>query len=440
MENSQLGTKSKRALEILKRVPGGDKIVAMDEKTPPKVVESKTPVVDKKYVKPNTTDEGFDMNPETSDEAPKSAKTVEPPKTIDTSKEPTEESLPNDFIPDDPDEVDEVIDKKATIKQNFINLRTKLKAKNKEWKSLKEEAETLKKKVTEFETGVAIPEIVEKQNERLAYLEKFEHLYNFEGSPYAQETFIKPLTEEHGKLEELAKGYTNVTPEVLAKIKNAETEAERNKLLINAFGDEVGAFEAKTIIRNIQKIKGEFEKAKNDPSKSLAKYQAENDRILAERRSKANEGIIHGAKTGWSESLLHLREDNRFPEITYREGDTEHNDNYVRPILTKASQEYGRFVRTLAENGLEQLPKEESVALARAFQLAHQAAVVAVERDRLAKENTELRQLIQKRTHLNRPSINGGGDSTGSRPSVPGRVGVGPENAGRNVLARVTGK
>lgn len=436
MENSQLGTRSKRAVEILRRVPGGDKIVAMEEKVPPKTVTSTPPVDDKKVLpKGDTTDEGFEMNP-----AGDTGTQQEPPKTIDTSKEPVEEGLPNDFIPDDPDEVDEVIDKKATIKQNFINLRTKLKAKNKEWKTLKEKVEGLEKENTDFKTGVAIPEIVEKQNERLAHLEKFEHLYNFEGSPYAQETFIKPIIAEEQRLEELAKGYANVTPDVLKTIMNAETEAQRNKLLITAFGDEVGAFEAKTIIRNIQRIKGEFEKARTEPSKSLAKFQSENDRILAARRQAANDGIIHAAKSGWSESLTHLRADDRFPEITFREGDTEHNDNYVRPILTKASQEYGRFIRTLAENGLEQLPKDESIALARFCQLGHQAAVIGIERDKLAKRVAELEAVIQKRTHLNRPSINGGGDSTGQRPSVPGKVGVGAENAGRKVLARVSGK
>lgn len=432
---SNIEPKQSRAIGLLKRIPGGEQVI---KESPKSVVSTPsapsvpvpnnvapTPPEPPKVVEATAVKEPeFDINP-TKPAADK----------IELNKEP----IPKEFLPEDPtDEIDQLMEPNESIGKNFKNLRTRLKSVNKLSKEQGVELEALRKKVTDYENGLAVPEITAQQTARIEELERFEKIVNFKSSPVYQEKYINPIKAEEEKLAQLATEYS-IDPKNLEAAMSATTAADANRILTQLFKDDIGALEAKSIIKNINKIRSDAQEAEKEPAQIYAKMQEESNRIIQEKRARANEAIAHVSKDAWSESLQHLRTDPRFPEITYKEGDTEHNDRYVRPILTKAGQEYGKIIRTLAENGLSELPKDLSVALARMTQLAHQSAAIAVQRDSLSKRVQELEDIINRKNMINRPGVNStSGNGTVSSGSTSKAVGA--ANAGRNVLNRVMGK
>lgn len=342
-------------------------------------------------------------------------------------------------ILDDPSgEIEQIAGKESENDSSVIKkMRSALKNATQQVKSHNTELETLRKKVTDYENGLAVPEVTAAQLARIEELEKYEKLYNLKATPAYREKYVKPIEEEKSKLQSLAKDY-GVSEEVLNAAFNAPTAAETNRILSQSFQDDVGALEAKSLLRNIKKIQTEAHEAEKEPVQTFSRLQEESDRIMQEKRQRANEAIVYTSKDAWSEALLGLREDNRFPELVYREGDTEHNEKYVRPTLTKAGQEFGKIVKTLAQNGLTEMPKDLGIAMSRMCQLAHQAGILAHHREQLANRVAELENLLGIKNGLDRPGVNstGGGMVTSNQTSR----GVGVKTAARNVLSRVMGK
>lgn len=420
---------SARTKDIFKRVSGGEHILKQAPNAP-----VATGVEPRGTNAPSVIDTPeFDINP------PQKTEIV--PQKIESALKAdnalrAHDALPEDFVPEDPsDEIDQLIDPKENIGLHLKKFRTKLKSVNKDLRSQREENETLKKKVTDYESGLAVPETLAQMQARIDQLETYEKLYNFKASPVYQQKFAQPLQEEHQKLKDLATEY-DIDKESLNSVLSAGSAQETNRLLSQLFTDEVGALEAKSILRNIKKIQNEAGEAEKEPASALVRMQTENERIIQDRRAREHATIANVSKDAWVEALQHLRVDNRFPEITYREGDTEHNEKYVRPLLTKAGYEYGKMIKEIAQNGIT---KDVSRAIARMTQLSHQAAVVGLERDRLQKRVQELEGLLNSKVGITRPGVNStsGGNSVSSNGTTKA---VGAQNAGRRVLEKVLGK
>lgn len=420
-----LGSTSPRAVNLLKRVQGDTKIVPDNVKLPtPPPPAGVPPVVESKPAEAPVSGD-YDLNPPQPEET---KETVEPKK----------EATPADFVPEDPtDEIDALFDPKDPAGANFKKLRTKLKSLNSEHKKNVEELSTLRKKVTDYESGIEVPEVTKGQLKRIQELEVYEKLYNFKGSAVYQEKFAKPIQEDQEKLALIAKEH-NVSTDVVNAAILADTTVKENQIISEHFKDDLSRLEVKSLIKSLKKTQDAALEAEKEPAKSLARMQQENDAILAEKRSKANEGIVYASKGAWTESLVELRKDSRFPEITFREGDSEHNERFVKPILTKAAQEYGRIVRTLAQHGLTELPVDVAMALARMTQLAHQSAAIGYDRDQKSARVHELETLMRQKGMIHRPGVNSTAGSN-TAPVTP-TTAVGPENAGRKVLSRVMGK
>lgn len=417
-EQTPSAPKVSRAAALVNRVQA-----EMQPKPPveaPPVVQSVKPAPKQEAVAvPTDRPNEYEINPK--------PKQVSPEKPVST-----------DVIEDPTGEIEQIAGKESENDSSVIKkMRSALKNATQQVKSHSTELEMLRKKVTDYENGLAVPEVTAAQLARIEELEKYEKLYNLKATPAYREKYVKPIEEEKAKLQSLAKDY-GVTEEVLNAAFNAPTAAETNRILSQSFQDDVGALEAKSLLRNIKKIQSEAQEAEKEPVQTFSRLQEESDRIMQEKRQRANEAIVHTSKDAWSEALLSLREDNRFPELVYREGDTEHNEKYVRPTLTKAGQEFGKIVKTLAQNGLTEMPKDLGIAMSRMCQLAHQAGILAHHREQLANRVAELENLLGIKNGLDRPGVNstGGGMVTSNQTSR----GVGVKNAARNVLSRVMGK
>lgn len=290
-------------------------------------------------------------------------------------------------------------------------LRGTLKTLSKQNDTYKTELETTKKRLTDFETGLAMPETITQMQAKIEELSRYEEMVNLKKSPAYKRKYIEPLTAETEKLSTMAKEY-GVAPEVLEAARNATSVADTNRILSQAFRDNIGALEAKGIIANIKKIEKEAAEAEKTPSQALAAIQSEHEQWAQAEREREVGVISNTARDTWTESIVELRKDPRFPELQFREGDTEHNEKVVLPIITRAGQEYGKIVKTLVDNGLRSMPREVGIAMSKMVQLAHQAGILAVERDKLSNRVKELEGLLKDRHSVNRPGMT-------NRPSTP---------------------
>lgn len=432
----KLGSVKPRALNALARVPGGAELIKQEGGVVPNAapVTPPSPPAAVSTVADPADDFKFDVS---APSAPQDAvKPVVPPVAV----KPVVADAPQDVEA----EIDGLAEPKDTVAaENFRKLRTKAKSEYKERRRLQTELEQTMKKVKDYETGVALPEVVQQQTNRIAELEKYEQLFNFRGSPVYQEKFGKPIEQDTTALNKIAADY-GVSSEVVDAVLATDNTADLDRMLSQSFPNTIGAMEAKTLISRIRATRNAAAEAERNAASSSAQLQQENDAIINSRKRQAHEAISHVARKAWDVSVGSLNEDERFTDIHWRHGDTEHNEMYVKPVLTKASQEFGRTVRMLAEHGLTNLPEELAIKLAKSDQLAHYSAVLVHERNELAKQVAELKQALKRTTSITRPSLHGGTSSPSSSymngAALAPNQAVGADRAGSKVLARVLGK
>lgn len=330
------------------------------------------------------------------------------------------------------DEIDMLIDPKGTSAENFKKLRTKLKTINTEYKTASQELETLRKKVSDYDTGLATPAQLQEYQDRIQALEVYEKMYNLKTSPAYVEAIAKPLQETKTKLIELAKDY-EVDLTVLDEALSITNRAELNRLLTNHF-DEVGALEVKSLLGKMQEINNKAAEADKEPSIALQRLNAQTEQSMQAKRQMEIDEITTTSKSAWVESLTSLREEDHVG-LSFRDGDTEHNETIARPILNKAGRDYGVVVKALAEQGLKTLPKEVSYVIARSIQLAHESAYLRHQNEQMKTELVTLRQRVGNLNNLNRPNANGFRSNSSPVGDTREKGGVG---AARAALARAT--
>lgn len=359
----------------------------------------------------------------------------EPPKTQmeQNVEEVRKELLPKELLPETiEDEVDEAINPNENIAKNFGNLRKKAKADLKRRQEVEAELEANRLKLQEYETGLAVPELYQQQADRIAKLERYEVLYALEDSPAFQEKIVKPKVDEINKFSQIAKD-NQVDPAILDQLLSTTDNLQRNRILSQHFKDEVSILEAKSIVKNIEKLDGEAAALRKDPANSLAALQSENERFKEERKMAATKAVVDSSKRAWINTLTELKADKRFPEFSFRDGDTQYNEQVVRPMLTKAAQEYSRFIKGFVDAGGNQLTDDMAKASAKLFLLAHQSAAATVERDRLLAENADLKKRLGVRADINRPGVTG---NNVTPSQTPGQKPVGGRKAAQNAFAR----
>lgn len=332
----------------------------------------------------------------------------------------------------DVDDVDRIIDIKGTSAENMKRLRYKLKGTHSELQAAKTQLETLQQKVSQYESGHVVPEEIATLQSRIEELEPFQKIYSLETSPAYLEAVAKPREAIKNELVTLANDY-KVSLEILDEAVSATNRAERNRLLGQHF-DEVGALEAKSLITKLVEIGEKDVEYRKEPSAAMARLHATTQASLEAKRKSELDSITSVSKSAWSESLIALREEDHVA-LSFKDGDTEHNETIVRPLLNKASKDFGAVVKILAENGLKQLPQETSYIIARAIQLSHESAVLRLENSQIKEELQTLRRRVGDLNSLNRPGASGGGSSSNAGQREKGGVG-----AARAALAKVTSK
>lgn len=304
---------------------------------------------------------------------------------------------------------------------NFKKLREVVKETK---KSLQEKEELLAKTNSElekFRTGEVVPETLQKQQARIAELERFEKIVSLKTSPEYQEKYIKPLKSITERLDVLAADY-KIPPEMLKSAISIKNQAELNGFLSENF-DNVGAMEAKQLITQARDLQNSAQVAENEPSAALQNLIEEGQRADTVRKAQQRNAIAEQSKSAWMDSLINIKKEGKILELIPKDGDSEYNDKYVNPILQAASSEYGKLVTMLAENGLTQLPKDVAYALSRLTQLAHASALSIESRKISMNEAQTLKDNVKRSTRYERPQIGGGfGKGGDAPPAAPSGV------------------
>jgi hypothetical protein len=123
----------------------------------------------------------------------------------------------------------------------------------------------------------------------------------------------------------------------------------------------------------------------------------------------------------------------------YQEGDVDHNNKVVKPIVEAAASEYGKLVKELVANGLEELLKPLASALSRLCQLAHASAVAIDSRERAISMAEELQTNTQRTNRYARPSVSG---KVGSGKTSQNGTGgpSSPMEAAESILRQIRGR
>lgn len=314
----------------------------------------------------------------------------------------------DDIIPENPE------------KEHWVKLRTKTKELKESLSQTQAERDELKQKVTRYETGEVVPEILHEQEERITKLSHYEKLHNLKMSSEYTDKFTKPINSTVSRLRETFTEY-GVPPEqvdqAITHAMNTGSRTQLNAFLSDVFSDTVGAEEAKKDILSLKQLQTDASEAEKEPGKILEHLQEEAKKIQTLKQQERIGKISENARTSWADSLNEIRSENQVHELIRRVDDPEFNAKFVDPILTKSAQEYGRIVTELTRLGIEEIPKELAKGLAKLVSLAYASSTAIASRDAAINRLSEVESSADRLNNLMRPRV-GGGNANGSKPAA----------------------
>lgn len=371
---------------------------------------------------------------ETAQTYPSNPSPTEIPRTEAAPTTPTPPSTPTETP--EPNFEDETVEI-APEAVNFKKLRTKYKATSKTLKEREEETVSLRTKLKSYEEGEATPEVVRTLKERIEKLEPLEKIHNIKSSDAYRERIVTPMQNKTAELTALATDY-GIPNEVIEEAIDITNAKDLNRFVLNNFGDEVGALEAKNKIVEIQKLRNEAKTLEKEPDTYAEKlereYQVANQAKDIERKNK----IVSTSRSAFGESLNEILSKGEVRELMPRDNDPEYNERYGPALQAKAAENYGQMVRELAELGVKDLPPATAKALSN-FALYGIAGMVATKRAEAAEKYIEEmeRNSIRTTKYL-RPGIGGsGGGQVAAPPQVKAAT---TQDAARAHLESVLGR
>lgn len=307
---------------------------------------------------------------------------------------------------------------RSTKEENFRNLRNALKASNNRVSELETEIaakdEELKKldSVSELESQLA------EANAKLEKLQKYEDIIGLYGTEGFKEEYYDKVDNIKSDIMSLATDY-GVGEDVINHAIGITNQRQLNEFL----GQYFDVYSVQDIRKNIKEIQGILnarEEAENNPVKTR-EYLLTNFAKKKDAQEKQNrENIKLASMSAWTEmSETYSNPSSGVEILQEKKGNKEHNDTRLG-ILNNSSQEFGKLVAVLTDNGLRSLPSNVARALASRFQLGETAAYAIVQAESLKKENDELRAELKKFTNYSRPLGNAGSSSTVTGKNLAG--------------------
>lgn len=317
---------------------------------------------------------------------------------------------------------------RSTKEENFRNLRNALKASNNRVSELETEIAAKEEELKKLESVSELEAQLAEANAKLEKLQKYEDIIGLYGTEGFKEEYYDRVDNIKKDIMSLANDY-GIGEDVIDHAITITNQRQLNEFLGQYF-DVYSVQDIRKSVKEIQGILNAREEAENNPVKTreylLTNFAKKKDAMDKQSR----ENIKLASMSAWTEmSETYSNPASGVDILQEKKGNKEHNDTRLG-ILNNSSQEFGKLVAVLTDNGLRSLPSNVARALASRFQLGETAAYAIVQAESLKKENDELRAELKKFTNYSRPL-----GSAGSSSAVTGKNTGTTELKGRD-LAR----
>lgn len=292
--------------------------------------------------------------------------------------------------------------------------------------------EDAQKKVKAYETGEAIPEVINQKEQEISELSRYKKLHNLKGSKEYQEAVTQPLESHRNRLKAYAEEY-GIPEDVLV---NASSLAPRdqNEFLSNHF-DSIAGTEVKSIFGNIRALSHKAQEMEAEPAKALQALQEESKRINEVKKIETRNKVFGQAKDSWAESIFNIQERGEIDELLLKENDEDHNNRFTRPLRTAAANEYTKIMKEVVksmESG--EVSKNLTDALSNMTLLAMGSATAIEARKHYKKQAVETESAMERLNKLIRPSI---GNNTNFSPTTSNNTKAQPKSVDDHATALI---
>jgi hypothetical protein len=353
---------------------------------------------------------------ETSVEEPRSTSLFDKPKA-DSVREYN--NHPETITPDISDEEIEAHSKAESIREDYRSLAKAHRVMKKTYKEKLAELEAMQEEISKYKTGAVMPDKIQELSQEVARLKTYEQVVDLKSSREYQEKFLEPLNTSISEIVAYGKEY-NIPENIMQKAVDITNEAELNSFLSDHF-DDIGALEVKQKIKQARQLKKSAVDAEKNPTATIETLRQQRiEREQAEKQAALNRAVSI-TETSWQDAVNEIQMSKNIPELTYREGDVEHNEKVVAPIMSQASADYAKVVKALIEEGgLKEMPAQLAKVISKMMLLAHSSSIAINSRDQAVDYAGRVVQDAQKINALVRPSLGKtAGNATVGNPAGP---------------------
>lgn len=330
------------------------------------------------------------------------------------STESEQDSASKEDIPEkDPSEVEltenPLSSTRSTKEENFKNLRNALKASNFRVSELETELKAKEEELKKLDSVSELEAQLQEATSKLEKLQKYEDIIGLYGTEGFKEEYYDKVDSIKSDIMDIANDY-GVEDSIIDQAIKITNQKQLNEFLGQYF-DVYSVQDIRKNIKEIQSILEAREDAENNPVKTreylLTNFAKKKDAM----DKQARENIKLASMSAWTEmNETYSNPTSGVDILQEKRGDKNHNDTR-ESILNTASQEFGKLMAMLTDNGLRSLPSNVARALASRFQLGEVAAYAIVQSEGLKKENDELKAELKKFTNYSRPLGNAGSSS-----------------------------
>lgn len=273
-------------------------------------------------------------------------------------------------------------------------------------RSRDEELEQVRQELSKYQTGEAVPDVIQELNQKLDEAEKYRKIVDLKSSREYQSSFVKPMREMYSSLMEYAKEY-GLDQQTVNQLVNTENSAQINQILSRKV-DPIGGIEVKKLVMDMHALKRKANEAEADPANSLERLVTEAANAREDAHRVSTDNLISASKQAWTDVSARIHSDGVFVEMITRDDDPDFNEKWAKPLQKHASTEYGKMIKMLAEHGLTNPPKELLQTLSWYAQLAAVAPTLAKTRNELLAEIDNREKSVKRNSQFIRPKLGGG--------------------------------
>lgn len=303
--------------------------------------------------------------------------------------------------------------KKKTKADNMKNLRNSLKESRTTIDDLTTQLETATGKVKDIPDIETLQKTLEEKDTRIEELKKFEDLLGLYQTDGFKEKYYDGVDNQISAAVDIAKDY-EVSEDIINQAVKITNRKELTAHLLNYF-DQVSINDVRPLIIEAQKLLKERDEVELKPAQTKEELISLMRNKTETTKAQASETVKNSMSSAWQDITTLYSANESLKVLKKISGNEEHN-KIRESLLTNSSEEFGKAMSALVDNGLKQIPSNLAKALAARFQLGEAAAHMAAENHSLLEELTQLKKELRTVNGYTRPLSNGNNVTSSGAP------------------------